>query len=285
MTAGCKVRVKRRVKPMADITIGAVAYDWFTVVSNDDAFYHWWLKMTDGAEVTPQRWLNRFDGHAASWQEGTLFVGSRKEPVGFMHVAVMTGSLANKMRYEVKESLDLHSAWLSRVDIQMTLPQDGLDLVALFNRLEDGRKRPEILGDRNNGRTVYIGSRKSERFCRVYQKFGDGREKLLRCEFQFGGKQARSYGNALRQGTITPEGSFKGALQQTKDRILMDKYLVKLDGFDPQLPRVVRAETKTDVWLQDVVYPVLMRRLFAHDCPPSLRMLYDWIYEGDENEL
>lgn len=262
---------------MTEILVNTVAYDWFTVVSNDDDFYSYWRDKQKGLECgdmsTGERWLKRFDGDVMRTGIGSLFVGSRREPVGYLHVAVITGWLADMLKTAVVESLDIHNAWLTRVDIQATVKKGEFDMFGALVRLEKNRKRPELHGDRENGRTIYIGSRRSERFARLYEKLA-GKDRYLRLEFQFSGQQARSYGRSLRQETITPEASFRGAVQQIKDSVIEAMYLPIVEGYDPQLPRVAQVETKTDSWLCDTVYPVVMRRLMAHDGAPRVRELF-----------
>ena len=69
----------------------------------------------------------------------------------------------------------------SRIDVQLTLPSKGVmtaDLWKEFNKLQYDREQSRgkrtrkvtMVTDNGNGNTIYIGSRKSTRFIRVYEK-------------------------------------------------------------------------------------------------------------------
>lgn len=270
---------------MTSFLTDAIAYDWLTIVGDNVDFYRHWQSAQKGHELPirdGQRWLNRFDGTVVETERGSLFVGSMSQPVGHLFAAIITGSLADSYGRDGKlpDTLDMHGAWLTRVDLQLTLPHKDLPLISLFLRLEKAGKKPEIMGDEENGRSIYVGSQKSERRCNIYQKFSEPgenkkRETFLRVEFRFKGQQARSYGISLRSGTITPEASFLGALRQLGDKYLTAMY--DRPGIDSQLPRVAKAETNTDKWLAETVYPVVLRRLHSHDCSTRVREIYGGI--------
>lgn len=116
--------------------------------------------------------------------------------------------------------------------------------------------------------TIYIGSRSSGRFCRVYQKVLEEEDKIervwLRCEvvFRRAGGSETLFWSLVNNQPVTIGQSYAGALQAINDVQLKEMYM---PAEEPELPRVIRSTSKTVKWLMSQVLPVFKRVVSQHD--------------------
>jgi hypothetical protein len=264
--------------------------DYMTLTSYEDSFYSFWLNEVGKSDqpVTESKQFNRYIGKGTAVGTGNLSIGSFKQPLGWHHAMVASGEAADLVRTAALFSIENHSARATRVDVQATIIQPAeWSQLRLFNRVESyGKHVVEMRQsvDRLHGRlaTVYIGSRTSERFVRVYQKPSDD-GLLLRCELQMSGGQSELWGSQWRQRKVREGDTLRGCLQWVEDVKLTGLYLPLLEGYNPQLPKYSRTDGKTDRWLLEQVLPVLARRLQAHDCSEVMRDMFKKVVNDDNS--
>lgn len=261
------------------LRLNRVLFDWFTVTSFERSFRDYWREeiaaLDDAGEPTQAKKLRRYLGENRAYATGHVFLGDMEQIQGQHYAAIMEGEAADLMRRHVRFSLENHNARITRVDIQATILRPGdWSQVRLFNRVDRFSVGADIQHseDKTYGRlyTVYIGSKKSDRFVRVYEKPVDGAV-CLRFELQLSHGQAESFGMKWHRGRISEQNVFSGALEWCGDKKLEDTFRSIVEGYKGMLPPYVRKETDTDKWLLETVLPVLGRRLFAHDASDQVR--------------
>lgn len=117
-----------------------------------------------GAAGHPKKWGYRgFNGHQSP--DGAISLGWH--PKMARGILVCKGSIANQV---VKSSLDAPSQ-VSRLDLQVTHFLDepcGEYVVRMYEEIKNGRYKTTYITNDEGGQTLYIGSRQSEKFFRIY---------------------------------------------------------------------------------------------------------------------
>lgn len=134
------------------------------------------------------RWL-QYRG----WRKEELFIG-HGEQNGKHHCIIQTsGSLSDRV---IKTLLSLEGWYCTRLDIQVTLfcPKE---FKLAWVRDQCRTKNTTLIESKEND-TLYLGSRTSDIFTRLYEKIST--EKLLRLEFELKGLRARAAWESLMLG-------------------------------------------------------------------------------------
>lgn len=134
------------------------------------------------------RWL-QYKG----WRKEELFIG-HGEQNGKHHCIIQTsGSLSDRV---VNTLLALDGWYCTRLDIQITLIcPENFKLAWVRDQC---RTNNTTLIESKNNDTLYLGSRTSDIFARLYEKIAI--EKLLRLEFELKGLRARAAWQSLMLG-------------------------------------------------------------------------------------
>lgn len=257
--------------------------DWITVTSwNEEDFSHW------------KRWQNR---RGEKITEGKIKMYS-----GFWSGASFVGQgfQGNKKHFMIKVSGDdsksvFHEIWspgvkATRLDVQITkeLPEN-YSARKFVDSLRSGDwgnyKRDLQLIENSDGLdTVYIGSRKSERFARVYVK-NTLEGNFLRFEIE----NKKDLADYIARAYYTDQNVLSSVLFDFISSLPLDSEGV-LQGFldlisDVRsgivIPRKVISADDTYSWLIDTVGPVIWRYLNDHDRGAELASyLVKMIYES-----
>jgi len=256
------------------LQLDSVLYDWFTVNGMDKEWYAEFRDeqalICEGVALADAFWLKRFIGQVGEMRDGSLFVGSLQNLLGWQHAFIATSALADSIKILPRQWCQ-EGAWLTRVDIQVTVnePPEWSQL-KLFNRLQaKSNKQCVFWPSKTQGiptESVYVGSFHSDRIVTIYEKLTGEKTKLLRFELRLKGEQAKSYGRQWSAGNIEAANSLRGALQWCKDEKLESLFAPACSGAAAQFPRyATRPDSNTDVWLIEQVLPTLQRRLAAND--------------------
>lgn len=139
-------------------------------------------------EMRPGRWL-QYKG----WKTESLFIGAGEQE-GKRHLIIScSGAASNDLAVFVK---DWKGLYCTRLDVQRTIKknrQSSLRRIRKATRTEN----TTLIQSKDND-TLYIGSRSSDCFTRLYEKPLD--EMYLRLEFELKGKRARSAWLAMVHG-------------------------------------------------------------------------------------
>jgi len=161
------------------------------------------------------------------------------------------GKITHLMPYIMRDFADV----LSRVDIAVDMETDTTPL-QFDEKCNPARVNTRSRMTSSTGETVYIGSRSSDRFARVYRyNPPHPRAHLLRAEFQLKGPFAKSAGAAIGDGV-----SLNGIAAH-----LGDHFGFQHEAWQPEAPAVKltvnsHAQSgKTVYWLCTTVAPLLRR--------------------------
>lgn len=170
-----------------------VGLDWlactFPAETTEDAGF--WRSATLFAEELADRGETVRDGTLLGYRGmyvGKLFFGQREDGT-FIRA---TGPLA----MECFERMYVESMHVSRMDLQVTAwfsPNDekvgkmSQRLATLYNESLSAARRRKITSYENNegGYTLYIGSRTSDHYCRLYNKFAESKEEIYRGAWRY----------------------------------------------------------------------------------------------------
>lgn len=140
-------------------------------------------------DYRPGKW-QQYTGHRAK----QFFIGSGLQDKRQHHVVHASGSLAERMK---KSFMQFDGLYGTRVDLQITiLKPSWVDLAKLHKNM--GKKLTTLLSSKENS-TLYIGSRESDKFARLYEKPMGGRM-FLRLEFELKSRMAAGAWNAILAG-------------------------------------------------------------------------------------
>lgn len=188
-----------------------------------------------------------------------------------VHIAY-SGRTLNTYRDNGVEPLDIvrrhlaRHATFSRIDLAFDLRNTPLDIRGMYDQLFDGRattkaKSYNLLTGSDGGATLYIGSRQSECFLRVYDKGVESGEggNWKRIELELKGSKAQFA--AFTMAHSPNEQAFKWAQGALKGYATFeDPTWAALCAADTiLLSRANKPETDTRKWLIDQVAPAMAK--------------------------
>jgi hypothetical protein len=152
------------------------------------------LKDSNGA-WEPSKWL-QYHG----WKRETFFVGTGEQQKKRHSIINISGYGAD---HNYRNLLELDGYYCTRVDLQITIPAvDEICLPWIYDQLSALDIKCSVIQSEQND-TLYVGSRSSDVFTRLYEKPLDAM--YLRLEFEFKGRVARGIWSALQKESTTDE--------------------------------------------------------------------------------
>jgi hypothetical protein len=188
----------------------------------------------------------------------------------------------------VEDASGVKAARCTRIDLQLTLTCPlGLSMRQAADEVRHeawpGPKRKVTLVEGDDGLdTVYLGSRTSERFCRIYVKMADG-VRWVRMEYEYKGELARGVWSKLANGgKIAP--IMRSECLRLPTTPLVAMFCTKLAGYDEVTRgRKVPDDNATYRWLIDAVTPAVVRMMRSHDLGERTRRLVEeWAKIGQD---
>lgn len=151
------------------------------------------------------------------------------------------------------------------------------------------RKATRVQGKTNagtdDGYTVYIGSRQSEQFLRIYDKNAEQKargaqldnpdEKWTRIELELKGRKAKAALRAIAGSDIKVGGEILGQFVRWQQSTVWGD--LTSGNVQPDMS-VGRKETDHEVWLRTVVFPNFKRALAAGN-PEAIKLVQTWIHQ------
>lgn len=183
-------------------------------------------------DYKPGKW-QQYTGHRAK----SFFMGTGEQDKRRHHVVHASGSLAERMR---KSFMQFDGFYGTRADLQMTvLKPRWVDLHKLHKNM--GEKLTTLQSSEKND-TLYIGSRESDKFARLYEK-PLGERMFLRMEFELKGAMAAGAWKAILEGEAVG-GIYKRLLIKSK---LPDAFKRLFENAsDTATDKALRAEIEHD---------------------------------------
>lgn len=164
-------------------------------------------------------------------------------------------------------------ARITRLDLAIDVHEHPVDIVGLtrckqLRGAEGSAKKWNLITGSDNGITLYIGSRKSEKFMRIYNKAAQmGLENVMWSRFELEIKQdtCRTIANAIVQ---LPSGEIphyvKGLMRGLFNPI-DETYQKIMDGPSVYVSSTKEASDSTLKWLYDSVAKTLAKQMQLHN--------------------
>lgn len=212
-----------------------------------------------------------------------LFVGRGKQKGKPHYMLVASGEGAETVLWRTRD-IDCRC---TRIDLQVTVwippkyeARKLYDILTSTDISWPGRRLTPTLVESGDGMdTIYVGSRTSERFARIYVKPDHkGKANYLRFEMEFKGAMA----TAVRRAIVEQYGSAKKILRSELDRLPFAASR-SLRAFEAVLgteshkvrPESVYGKNTTFDWLETQVEPAIIRLLHSHEHKERMVKLLD----------
>ena len=252
-------------KPFSEMVLNRVCWDWVTCTSWHIDSFQDWIQNEDNAKQGVRRL------QYVGMQEGKVFVGDGEQDGYFHRMLQVSGKDAN---LAVPALIHLPDIECTHLDLQVTCEWFQSDIFAIAERL-----RGQCLVDyrtSTEGDTVYIYSRLSDKFIRIYQKTRD----LVRFEVAYKKPYARAIWAELQNGALLDnedmtynrmQSWLMWELWKLHDPILIDIFADSMGNNPQKPPRFVPApENNTERWLRKIVAPALQKYVNSHESDPYL---------------
>lgn len=243
-----------------------------------DKIVAWGVDSTDSScEIKGVRRM-QYLGQQQDKQAGGSFFWGTAEQAGRDHYLCQTsGAFSHTMA-----RLVFGSTWESlnctRLDIQLTLKTpDWYKSRHLTDWLRaadwPGRRRKITTVDGAGLDTVYIGSRQSDRFCRIYNKDSE----WLRLEFEYKADRAIAAATAIfREGTeMGCYGLLHHELASLPQHPIIAAFRNHIVHYGPINPQLQRQESNTYKWFVRTIVPALVKLLNDDDYTARVACILD----------
>lgn len=169
---------------------------------------------------------------------------------------------------------------VTRLDLAKDAQNESINIGDIEKAAIDGKRRgraqscASIRNDRG-GYTLYIGSRSSERFARIYDKAAQTATvgQWIRYEFELKGDVARSMAGALSQNGVDWNGVF-GAMAKDFFEVDAGNYSLFLEGSAVEgLPKIEKSSDR-EKWLLLQVIPAIQDHLAKHPDSAAIQALF-----------
>lgn len=189
-------------------------------------------------EQWPHEWTRGKWLQYTGWRKEGLFIGRGEQNHKVHTIVNISGALSQKW---FKHFADFDVWYCTRIDLQRTIKSPLADDEKLSMVRDDCTTENTTLIESSKNDTLYLGSRTSDKFTRLYEKILD--ETYLRLEFELKGYRSRAAWDALRDGEKT-DRIFKFYLERTKlpERI---KFEYRKDD-ETSTDKVMKLETEND---------------------------------------
>lgn len=257
------------------ITLSEAMCDYVTVSTFDHnvaKFYKDNMERVSKEEKKPIKHQSRQQykiGDICSVGAGTIWIGTAVINERTHTLVQVSGELANQIAQAACNQQNAGIAKVTRLDMQITEEEPrGWRQVDLFNRMHEKGFLTEFRasGDKDGRReTVYIGSRQSDRFMRVYVKMSTT-NRLIRMETEYKGMRAYAMAKRIAESqTINAKKYLRWELNLKRDEELSNLFGESL-GNESLTERITRETSvhKTRAWLLKQVLPTLREYVNGH---------------------
>lgn len=234
-----------------DFLVGRVAVDWITLTTYDRMIFNGLVELcesyVDYNTSTSQKRMQ----YAGIGGQG-FFFGAGKQRGDDHYMLVLSGIQAAILAPTLATSMFSRLANCTRIDAQLTLPviegarKTGELAYEIRKGLSEGvggvGRRPGVSvwdNETGTGDTIYIGSRSSDKFVRIYDKFGDGIQFLrYECEFK------RGVADRVWSEFVNDEFALHNWLSST-----IVQPIRELREFE-EIVAVIESKRTSDVWIE-----------------------------------
>lgn len=257
-------------------TLDTVMCDWVTLTSRFRYIYETWK-----AQVTVRAHPQKRMQYTGNFSDN-IFIGQADQSGHPHYMTQASGEAA--MGWLHKLVLSPRRERCTRIDLQITIDwPDPLDAARVRDLLvyAGWPSIPEIRSG-PTGDTIYLLSRTSQRFMRIYQKDNG----LIRYEWELKGEVAdRVYDRLYHARYLYFECASIWCAETVESISDMAEYIPGLSkafslaqdqasGVIPERVAVSRRETNTEKWFRGTVEPAIMKAAYDHD---SREWLLNWL--------
>lgn len=207
-----------------------------------EVFIEWEWKETSGRAPYDRSYSSDRNGFR-------IFAG-----IGVSHIAIEVSGLGCKRLRDTGLTdyvLNVVSDRVSRIDLALDIETDTMPTKFIESGYS-GRIRSVGTVKSDSGETVYIGSQKSDRYCRVYRYFEPHpRANFLRIEYVFRRKEAKQVAKQLTSESISEVVRKANKTYKWEDEIMVN--LKSVEGLTASVAH--RTKAKTLRWLITQVAP------------------------------
>lgn len=249
------------------LNLGTPLVDWITLTSYSEVFSEYWTHLSDKAAresdvVVTQRM--QYVGKSYDTGRGALFLGEAVQRGRRHWMIQVSDEMADEYIAHTLYSIRYHDANCTRVDMQITEVEpeywSQFDFLTRMKGIGGIVEWRESESEGRRWQTVYIGSRTSDRFVRVYQKETDARERLLRFEVEVKSARAMAVMRRIAEGH-TVRQLLLAETQRVNDQKVREIFEPALVGVLPVGAVVKRRSSaaRQELWLRNVALPALRR--------------------------
>lgn len=258
----------------------AVAIDYLTITcygtKDFERLVAWGVDSSEhGCEIEKAKRM-QYEGSQQEKNGGGSFYWGVGDQGGHKHYLVQaSGAFADTFASLVFSS-DWDAIKITRVDIQLTLERPdwykSRHLVDWLRAADwQGRKRKILAYDAGGDDTVYIGSRQSDRFCRIYVK----EKNWLRVEFEYKADRAQEVARMLAQFGLRKgaRGIMHRELHVLPQHPVIAGFKAHVRDSEQINPTLRKAESNTYKWFVKTVIPALYKLLNDDDVSARTRCI------------
>lgn len=168
------------------------------------------------------------------------------------------------------------AAKFTRLDVAVDALNSGFSIGQAYSHLQTGKaptaaKKWQILdgGGETTGKTLYIGSRKSEAFARIYDKAAEAKVSgdWIRFEMEYKDSKAEQVASLLIQQAQPPREIIQACLRGFVDFPKIPEYRRIMTANPKVIVRAKDTQSDTFKWLMETCAPVLARLSVERDDP------------------
>lgn len=226
-------------------------------------------------------------GQVQSRDDGSMFWGTAEQRGQRHYLIQVSGAMADRVASAILMLGDtLADPSITRLDLQLTIAKPDWYksrsyLDTLRGDVWSGRQRKVTLIDNYGDDTVYIGSRQSDRFARLYVKESN----WLRIEFEYKAERAQSVWDLLsRHGKEkASQGVLFGELADLPKHPINSLFKGHLRGAERLTPKLIKPESARYKWFVKQCVPAIVTLLNDHDSGESTRAILSDLASGKFN--
>lgn len=259
--------------------VNSVAVDWLTITTYEEHEFR------DSAHTIISAFVKHKQVREAAFPRYRGYTDG--------HIYWMVGEQKNKPHYMIQAQGDIADraimgavGWdgnCSRIDLQYTVPLPENYLAREFaDRLRGvekwpWRKRKVDLRDNQDGLdTIYIGSRESDKFIRIYVKESEYDGRFLRVEVEFKGDYAKEAFYGAQKSRLQMQRIFAGELARLppEQPLMAIAEQIAIDGAAAvEKRKTVPDRSGAMRWVRRQVMPAIQRLLNDHELGGEMEFL------------
>jgi len=265
-----------------------ICIDWISMTfknggSNEKQFLSLYSPRSQTRSATPR---NGYTTASVS-TDGVLCMWHSNFPEMGLHVVFDGSTLRNIFTrcgvsaQKILQEAAYAGASITRLDLAADAENEGIDMVSVWKAIERGevvgtaRKFSQMNGLRG-GHTIYVGSRTSERFIRLYDKgaeMGIPNADWKRLELETKGMMARAATDALQRGE-TLSSVFNAFVTSSIDLPKSKHWQRFLSDKDEAMDMVkMQKTTDTERWIETQVIAAVIRHYSENKNSPAIERL------------